>query len=1118
MKTINLFKHLLPSLQGGVGGRLLLLLCLIVAGVQSMWSWTNYHLSFEQNLTINGVTYELYSVQEYDAWIQDAEQLFGHYVSIIGSVGYNEFPTSNVSYYATVVDITATGEVVIPEIITNGGHSYIIKGISHLEQAVRTWEGTYRIYESGEGAQGPDYDKTTCYEYTIAETPVDISANDITKLTVNGKATFKGNFSAPSCTSVEFKDDVTFKGNFNAPSCTSVEFKKDVTFEANVSFPAATNIVFDNCAFIKSTATLVCSNVSELRFNYLSHEGKIQCNSLTDIYYQSNIPGYSGAASNYFTGVALNQVTAHVVNKTEEECATMHSTWAVYSEFDNIVPCDTPVQGHAVNFVLIAGMCDKGIEVWKNDELLGSISEEGGTFFEAIEDAIYLQLRVPSEYLKKITINGEDMTTSLSATTPDDPDYEGYMFYIMSGLSETSIVEVKYDYSLFATSSIRFESYNGTGSIDYSKIWFDNGRWETNHGGVTWEEKKTISKIEVTMRPDVDDFDWTQGHNTLGTLTNNGDGTYNYVLQGTDLTSSVIPIWFPTTDYGNVKTSVSSRNDIPLGYYFGEYVNAEREFMSNFDQTKEQFINTNVVVYHYDAWSSSQGGGYSTGIIYVQVPQGTTFRIVENGSDETSKCYWHNANELFSELQSVYNVDSYLQYTCPVDGYYYLLQDVEHDSYIIVDDGTTLLSEIESPFQIVQTITAYGDATLSLHKSNGDVVESVSNGESKTASMEKGANMQLVVTLPANASAANYEAHLIIDGIDNILTTMTGDGGVLTFQAFDMENVTSSHNITLITRQTGGLAATDVIEFADANVKAICVAATTGWDTNGDGELSKAEAAAVTSLKVDGAENTVFYNNTTITSFDEFQYFTGIETIESKAFYNCQSLKSIVLPNSITQIMSNGFYNCKELEFVDLPENLLSISDLAFAYTKLKTIFIPKNVTTIQTRAFMSCNSLQTIAVDEENTKFKAGVGYNVIVESGTTVKVGSKYSQIPEGVTGISMYAFNGLTGLTTITIPSTVTSVGLSSFAGCTNLKSVVSKNENPPTMGNNAFSSINANCVLTVPYGTKGAYIGAGWTTDIFKGGIVEDMSQYDVNNDSQVNIADVTKLVNKVVGKE
>ena len=57
-----------------------------------------------------------------------------------------------------------------------------------------------------------------------------------------------------------------------------------------------------------------------------------------------------------------------------------------------------------------------------------------------------------------------------------------------------------------------------------------------------------------------------------------------------------------------------------------------------------------------------------------------------------------------------------------------------------------------------------------------------------------------------------------------------------------------------------------------------------------------------------------------------------------------------------------------------------------------------------------------------------------------------------------------------------------------------------------------------MLTVPCGTRQAYIDAGWTEDIFKGGIVEAPSKYDVNEDGSVSISDVTKLVNKILGRE
>ena len=44
-------------------------------------------------------------------------------------------------------------------------------------------------------------------------------------------------------------------------------------------------------------------------------------------------------------------------------------------------------------------------------------------------------------------------------------------------------------------------------------------------------------------------------------------------------------------------------------------------------------------------------------------------------------------------------------------------------------------------------------------------------------------------------------------------------------------------------------------------------------------------------------------------------------------------------------------------------------------------------------------------------------------------------------------------------------------------------------PFTFASDTFNYISSHCVLTVPYGTKDAYIAKGWTTSVFKGGIKE-----------------------------
>ena len=111
------------------------------------------------------------------------------------------------------------------------------------------------------------------------------------------------------------------------------------------------------------------------------------------------------------------------------------------------------------------------------------------------------------------------------------------------------------------------------------------------------------------------------------------------------------------------------------------------------------------------------------------------------------------------------------------------------------------------------------------------------------------------------------------------------------------------------------------IVFADTNVKTICVE---HWDTNGDGELSYAEAAAVTTL------GEVFKSNYSITSFNELQYFTGLTTLGQYVFGWCLNLTSVVIPNSVTTI-DLAFYDCRSLISISIPQSVVSISSSSFS-------------------------------------------------------------------------------------------------------------------------------------------------------------------------------------------
>ena len=143
-----------------------------------------------------------------------------------------------------------------------------------------------------------------------------------------------------------------------------------------------------------------------------------------------------------------------------------------------------------------------------------------------------------------------------------------------------------------------------------------------------------------------------------------------------------------------------------------------------------------------------------------------------------------------------------------------------------------------------------------------------------------------------------------------------------------------------------------IIEFQDPNVKAICV---NKWDTDGDGELSAEEAAAANWWEF-ATDNDAFRNNTTITSFDELEYFIGLPFIPEGVFISCSNLTSIKLPRTITEIKAWSFAHCANLTSINIPESVTSIDQAAFSNcSNLSELTLPYGITTIGSSAF--CNT-----------------------------------------------------------------------------------------------------------------------------------------------------------------
>ena len=235
------------------------------------------------------------------------------------------------------------------------------------------------------------------------------------------------------------------------------------------------------------------------------------------------------------------------------------------------------------------------------------------------------------------------------------------------------------------------------------------------------------------------------------------------------------------------------------------------------------------------------------------------------------------------------------------------------------------------------------------------------------------------------------------------------------------------------------------ISFADEKVRILCV---NNWDIDGNGDFSEAEAALVKDLG-----NT--FRKSNIVKFDELHYFTGLSEICDSAFFFCENLTSIALPDNVTTIGVRAFSYCKKLPGITLPENVQQIKYCAFENClSLTRLNIPRYVNDISFKAFYMCSTLFSITVDKENTHYDSRDNCNAIIETASNKLIlGISMSTIPQGVVSIGDYAFYNR-GMSQINIPNSVEKIGSYAFASCSELTNLIIPNS-VTYIGNNAFS---------------------------------------------------------------
>lgn len=115
--------------------------------------------------------------------------------------------------------------------------------------------------------------------------------------------------------------------------------------------------------------------------------------------------------------------------------------------------------------------------------------------------------------------------------------------------------------------------------------------------------------------------------------------------------------------------------------------------------------------------------------------------------------------------------------------------------------------------------------------------------------------------------------------------------------------------------------------------------------------------------------------------------------IAGYAFYGCQGLKSLILPDSMTKISPNAFarftglesirlsetltslgsdafYGCSRLKIIVIPASLKEVNGLE--YCGIERIYLPEGVEAIGNNAFSDCEKLEEIILPKSVNEIKS--------------------------------------------------------------------------------------------------------------------------------------------------
>ena len=214
----------------------------------------------------------------------------------------------------------------------------------------------------------------------------------------------------------------------------------------------------------------------------------------------------------------------------------------------------------------------------------------------------------------------------------------------------------------------------------------------------------------------------------------------------------------------------------------------------------------------------------------------------------------------------------------------------------------------------------------------------------------------------------------------------------------------------------------------------------------------------------------------------------SVTNIGDYAFWGCKSLKSLVIPDSVTSIGDYAFDGCCSLRCVVISDGVTRIGNYAFWGCKsLKSLVIPDSVTHIGNGAFNACSSLKSLVIPASvgniignpfsgwNGELKCLSPYFIYDNKVLFDKDKSKIIAfrdrnttsyvIPDSVSCIEFGAFWNCHSLKRLVLPDSVSSIGDWAFWNCRSLTDIVIP-DSVNSIGDRVFSGCCSLKSLVLP----------------------------------------------------